>query len=347
MSHKAAIQEVNKYYEQAKAKAEKLYRTRRQEIHDRFPRTKEIEDEIASLSHSVMRQMSDNKGDSETLIANYKTAKAALKAEKREIFAKNNVPENYFTDIYECNLCKDTGYLEKATTKDYRCNCRKQRIIEKNYSLSNLNDVLQRENFEHFNLNLFDNQEIQTNGFTDYKFMQFMYKVGTEFVETFDNSFKNLLFHGPAGTGKTFLINCIAKDLLDKGKIVLYFTAPQLFEIISDYHFANSNEKLEENPATTAINADLLIIDDLGAEMVTRLTAAELFNIINQRILHQRSTLVSANYPLEHPNENETTLESLYSDRTISRIYGAYQIYSFLGKDMRSQNKLRKYEKKG
>ncbi len=57
------------------------------------------------------------------------------------------------------------------------------------------------------------------------------------FIENFDKQFQNLLLLGAVGTGKTFLSNCIAKELMDSCHSVVYLTAFQLFDMRSNSSF--------------------------------------------------------------------------------------------------------------
>src|SRR5699024_6365807 len=112
-------------------------------------------------------------------------------------------------------------------------------------------------------------------------------KIALSFINNFDNSNeKNLLFTGNTGLGKTFLSNCIANELLKKGKTVLYQTASVMLDSIIDYRFnKNSSIDMYENILTV----DLLIIDDLGTECMNSMKFSELFNIINTRLLNQNN----------------------------------------------------------
>ena len=65
--------------------------------------------------------------------------------------------------------------------------------------------------------------------------------------------------------GKTFMSNCIAQELLQSGKTVLYQTAPVLLESVIDYKMSKQKETLD-NIYQNVLNVDLLIIDDLGTE---------------------------------------------------------------------------------
>lgn len=128
--------------------------------------------------------------------------------------------------------------------------------------------------------------------------------------------------------GKTFLTNCIAKELLDVNKTVLYQTAPNMLDNIISYRFGNANLK---NFYSDLLNVDLLIIDDLGTECVNNMKFTELFNIINTRLLNQKNitkTIISTNLSLQN-------LYNTYDERIVSRIIGDYNICYFFGEDIR------------
>lgn len=129
--------------------------------------------------------------------------------------------------------------------------------------------------------------------------------------------------------------NCIASELLQKGKTVLYQTAPVLLESVIDFKFGK-NKSVSENLIQSVLEADLLIIDDLGTETVNSLKLSELFTIINSRILnlnnHITKTIISTNL-------NMNDIFSIYQDRIGSRIAGYYDIYYFFGEDLRFKRK--------
>ena len=125
--------------------------------------------------------------------------------------------------------------------------------------------------------------------------------------------------------------NCIASELLQKGKTVLYQTAPVLLESVIDFKFGK-NKSTSENLIQSVLEADLLIIDDLGTETINSLKLSELFTIVNTRILnlnnHITKTIIST-------NSNMNDIFSIYQDRIGSRIAGYYDIYYFFGEDLR------------
>ena len=123
--------------------------------------------------------------------------------------------------------------------------------------------------------------------------------------------------------GKTFMSNCIAAELLKKGKTVLYQTAPVFLESVIDFKL-NKNKNPGDNILKSVLETDLLIIDDLGTETLNSMKLSELFTIINTRILNLNNritkTIISTNLGIKDIFAN-------YQDRIGSRIAGFYDIY--------------------
>lgn len=125
--------------------------------------------------------------------------------------------------------------------------------------------------------------------------------------------------------------NCIANELLKKGKTVLYQTAPVLLESVIDYKMSKQKD-FNDNIYKSILEADLLIIDDLGTETLNSMKLSELFTIINTRILNLNNkntkTIISTNLNINDIFRN-------YEERIGSRIVGYYDIYYFFGDDLR------------
>ena len=125
--------------------------------------------------------------------------------------------------------------------------------------------------------------------------------------------------------------NCIANELLKKGKTVLYQTSPVLLVSVIDYKMSK-NKNITDNIYNSVLNCDLLIIDDLGTESLNSMKLSELFTIINTRILNLNNkitkTLISTNLDIND-------IFKIYEERIGSRIIGYYDIYRFFGDDLR------------
>ena len=128
------------------------------------------------------------------------------------------------------------------------------------------------------------------------------------------------------------MTNCIANELLKKGKTVLYQTAPVLLENIIDNKFNKYKTNNSNDFESQVLNVDLLIIDDLGTECINSMKLSELFTILNSRSLNLNNritkTIISTNLSIEK-------IFSIYEERIGSRIAGFYDIYYFFGEDLR------------
>lgn len=260
-----------------------------------------------------------------------------LKIDKENLLKKLNLSEDFFTPNYECKLCNDTGYIVNEDEKTVLCNCIKQKLFDIKYNSSNIGD-LNKENFSTFDLSLYStevNKEKFKANISPRDNIVNIKRIADHFIENFDNpEEKNLLFTGNTGLGKTFLSNCIASELLKSNKTVLYQSASSMLDAIIDYKFGK--EDSSDNIYRNTLTVDLLIIDDLGTENINALKFAELFNIINTRLLNQNNhitkTIISTNLSIENLFKN-------YDERIVSRLVGYYNICRFFGDDIRFMKK--------
>ena len=323
------LNDLLKEYDKKRIKAELDLEERKESLYSSIPRLKQIEDELNNYAINTAKELLLNNNSS---LENLHNKIEDLKNEKNEILLKNNLPLNYLKPIYECNICNDTGYVLKNNYKTELCNCLKQRLLNISYNKSNMSN-LGKENFNNFNENLFSDEvdisKYKLNISPRRNIINIKEKC-IEFVENFSNlEQKNLLFTGNTGLGKTFMTNCIANELLKKGKTVLYQTAPVLLDTIIDNKL---NKQKDEEFYKNVLEVDLLIIDDLGTECMNSMKLSELFTIINTRLLNLNSrstkTIISTNLSLNNIFSN-------YEERIGSRIAGFYDIYYFFGDDLR------------
>lgn len=318
-------------YEQKRRKAEMNLDERIENLYKKFPELEEIDDNINQISIDKTKAILNKKNGIEEMDKEI----SKLKKQKEEFLNNNNIKQEYFEPNYECKICKDTGYVQDINNKTVMCNCLKQKLLNLSYNKSNLSDI-KKENFENFNINLFSD-EINTQKYkikcSPRQNMINIKNACMKFIENFENlDEKSLLFVGNTGLGKTYMSNAIANELLKKGKTVLYQTAPVLLETIIDNKFNKYKNHNADSFYKNVLNVDLLIIDDLGTESINTLTVSELFTIINTRILNLNNkptkTIISTNFSIEQIFKN-------YEERIGSRIAGNYNIYQFVGEDLR------------
>ena len=293
--------------------------SRTQSVYERFPEIKQIDDQISDLAEKFASSFT-----SEGIMnfEEYKKKLSDLRMEKEALLKCYHISPKELQMQYRCQDCQDTGYIENE-----KCHCFKQRIIDEMYQQSNLREILKAENFSTLSYKYYDQENI--------KQMQIAIDTCKNFVEKFDKSFENILLCGTVGIGKTFLSNCIAKEILDQGHSVLYLSAFQLFDLMAKNSFSAGDSK-ESDVAKQypyIFESDLLIIDDLGTELANRFTVAGFFLVINERILRKKSTLISTNLS---PEEILTT----YTERCASRIISNYTMLKLSGSDIRLKKKL-------
>lgn len=324
--------EILKEYEEMSDNAKHILENKKQLLYQKCPRIKEIDDELnltcIKLSKALIGAL---KEDKQNYINEIKECSEKLQAEKKKLMLENGFSNSYFEDIYNCKKCKDTGFI-----KNNKCQCFEQKLINKAYNMSNLSKILKTENFKSFNLKYYSTEIDKENGMSPFQNMTMIMRKVSIFIEEFEQEFRNIMFYGNPGLGKTFLCQCIAKEILDKGKSVVYITAFELFDIIQKEHFTKNNDSDSYKKETLKLKneIDLLIIDDLGTEFITSLSKSELFNIINSRILNKKSTIISTNISPEK-------LMNLYSSRIISRFYGEYEMIKLFGEDIRLLKKFK------
>ena len=290
------------------------------EAYGKIPRLREIDEEVATLSARKARALISRQ---ETGIEDLRNDIALLSQERTALLLSSGYPADYLEMSYTCPLCQDTGYIGSQ-----KCTCFRKAEIELLYTQSNLKEILEKENFDHFSFDFYsDTITNDSTGLTERETARRAYNLAREFIADFDNSFQNLFFYGDTGVGKTFLSHCIAHDLLDSAHCVLYFSAFELFDFLASSAFSRSSDAPDDEPI---FDCDLLIIDDLGTELTNSFVSSQLFLCINERIMRKKSTIISTNLKLED-------FSATYSERTFSRIASNYQMTKLVGKDIRIQ----------
>ena len=321
----AQYDEIMRGYQSRQLHNRHLTQERLDAVYAKVPQLKSINDAIASLSVEAARKKLEDDNLSYQLL---KKKIEDLRKEKKQLLFALGYDEDFFEPVYTCKDCKDTGYINGE-----KCHCFKQEVINVVYSQSNIKNILSRENFNSFSYEYYSDEEINpTTGLSSLDTAKRAVDECKHFIEDFEHKPKNLFFYGNTGVGKTFLSNCVAKELLEKGYSVIYFTAFQLFDILSKGVFDRDADAIAAHQ--NIFDCDLLIIDDLGTEFANSFTTSQLFLCVNERLLRQKSTIISTNLNLNQ-------MIDMYSERTWSRISSNYTLIKLFGDDIRIQKKLR------
>lgn len=252
-------------------------------------------------------------GDAEKL-AVLKAECDRLTAEQEQLLKGSSYPS---APAFACNRCSDTGYYNGKL-----CDCVQNSARDICFKELSAKMPIESCRFDNFDLKYYPNDG---NGNNNPKTVaKATLDICKSFVDTFPCG-KNLLFSGKPGLGKTHLSLAIAAAVIEKGYSVIYSPAQNIIDSVLKERFSYSGSE----DIITAINScDLLILDDLGTEISTSAAASVVYNIINSRILENKSTIISTNLDADG-------IEKRYDPRVLSRLIGHYIKRTFLGEDVR------------
>lgn len=316
---------IMRQYEAVKTRNRHLLEQRKAEVYEKIPQLLEVDASISKSSLAHAKRLLE--GDQAALSA-LRQQLGQLTAQKAALLADAGYPADYLEMPYQCPDCQDTGYINGQ-----KCHCFRQAAIDLVYTQSNMRKILEQENFSTFSFAYYSKEVLpESGGISPFASAHAAVGACREFIQRFDISFENLFFYGSTGVGKTFLSNCVAKELLDSGHSVMYVTAAQLFQLLEQNTF--HREEADSGSFQNLFDCDLLIIDDLGTEFSTSFTTSQLFLCLNERLLGRKSTIISTNL-------NISQLVELYSERTFSRITSSYIMVKLVGDDIRILKKMR------
>ena len=319
-----SLREVNKKFNMRKTEREALLRARREEVHRMVPRIREIDDAIFGSGLSMLSSVWEGEGTPETVAEAYQQKMAEYIAEKGKLLEKAGFSKTYLDVPYTCPHCKDTGMRDGKL-----CTCYLSLLSEALYAQSGMGNLLKKQTFDAFDISVYSDKPIEGMKESPRRNMATILKECREFADTFETHSDNLFLYGNPGLGKTFLSSAIANALLSRGISVLYQSAGQITEILSDARFGRGESEAHSILKDQLYKAELLIIDDLGTEFINSMTDADIFHVINSRILAEKSTIISTNLSLRD-------IERVYSNRMLSRILGHFTTLYFYGTDIRS-----------
>lgn len=320
ITREEAYKKATEQIKQAQKDKQRRYNMLLAAAYDSNPRLREIDREHAEVgARLVNAALSGGKA-----LDGLKKHSSALTLEKKLLLEKADIKE----PTPDCPICGDTGYIGGKI-----CGCVKRKAAE--IMLSELSEEMPLENsrFDNFNLNYYKDEDGKSGN--PRRRMTAILKVCTEYVIGFDpKKSKNLLFMGSAGLGKTHLTLAIVSGLIEKGFVPVYGSAENLFAKIEKEKFSGENRGAYESMTA----CDLLVIDDLGAEMATAFTKSALYNLVNTRLLSGRPTIINTNLSMKE-------IETRYTARISSRLIGSFDAYKFIGNDIRQQKAVERMNK--
>ncbi len=323
---------LQRYYELKRTIAEKKHAQYLEGLYQDYPEIKDFENKRTEYSLNKIR--ANIKRENQKV--QYYTEQILEIDQQLNIFLQeNNIPLDYEKIKYECSFCQDTGWYHN----DY-CVCTEAALKILNQQD---NPFAPPENmvFSAFDASIFSDKrekEFFCGNISPNEAIKGIKKMFTVFIDNFDQNFKNFYLFGSPGTGKTFMMACVANALREKGINVIFIKAVQLFEIMAKRRILLNSfnpDPVEQDTVRRIIDliwkSEILCIDDLGlgAKGISN-TYADFIALLDERLNSGLSTLITSNLkPKELANE--------YDERIGSRITGNYDLTPFEGKDVRRE----------
>ena len=323
MAYKRSVyQQAKEALDRRRAQAERLQQQRHDEIAAQCPELLDAEREMAACGAELIRvacrgEQVDQK------IAALSQRNLDAQQQRAKLLQTLGYAPDYLDNVYTCPICKDTG-----THGSYYCTCYLDLIRQTAKESIKGAAQLKKCTFETFSLRYYSDMPDPALGRSHRQIMSSICAYLRSYAETFPKGAKSLIMLGKTGLGKTHLSLAVVNRLLDRGFNVYYDSAQGILDRLEKDHFNRNyqDDELQED----LYKSDLLVIDDLGTEMVTSFTLSALYQLVNERINDGLPTLFSTNLT---PAE----LEAIYSQRLTSRILGTCDILQFYGKDVRQQ----------
>lgn len=301
---------------------------RRSEVFAKIPRLLEIETELDRFGIRMLNLLANGECDENRVVSGIMAENKEYVKERERLLSVHGFPTDFLDVKPVCPRCEDSGFDGGRL-----CECVKREITAIALKEANLSEALAGQTFENFNLGYYSDEYVEEYGCSPRENMRSILRECMAYADNFETTQENLLLCGGCGLGKTFLSSAVANRLLEKGIDVLYVSCNALFPILEDMHFGREVSERAEYVVKKLNECELLILDDLGSEFVTQFTSAELFRIINNRLINGRKMIISTNL-------NRNMLAKTYNDRIASRIAGGFSMLEFLGEDIRKIKKL-------
>ena len=321
--NKENFKRIRAEYETKTFRAQEEADARRAELYAVIPAVRELDEQLATFGLRVMENALKG-GDTESGVAALRAENERICAARAALLRENGYPADYTEPQYDCDACHDTGYVGIKM-----CTCMRRKLTEAGMVSSGLCGLMQSQSFDNFSLDYYQRDERELR----------LMKHNLDTVRTYASEFaiekgkpmpESLLFLGGTGLGKTHLSTSVARVVIERGYDVFYNSAVGMISDFEYRRFGNGVAQSEVDDTVRYTECDLLIIDDLGTEVINQFTLSCLYHVLNTRLNLGKPTIISTNLSSDE-------LRRVYSDRITSRLMGEYRVIPFYGIDIRKQ----------
>ena len=302
-----------------KADKESLTQQRLSEAYRQIPRLWEIDRLLRQTMAAAVQTAFSKGGDVQAAMQQVRQENLRLQQERRELI-EANFRLGWLDESPVCSHCGGSGYIGSTM-----CRCLAELCLDeqkKELTLLSGSDA----SFDKFRLEYYEDKVDPNLGVNIRTVMAKTLDICVRYARDFGTNPGNLLFSGDTGLGKTFLSACIAKEVATQGYSVAYESAVHLLTNMERAKFENDEDARGKVQRYT--DCDLLIIDDLGTEIMGQFTLTALYTLINDRILRGKATIISTNLTTDG-------IARRYNPQIASRLRGNFRRVAFVGDDIR------------
>ena len=268
-------------------------------IYTLLPEIEEIDRCMRTQMTELVRLTLSKPADLQERLRQLERRNLDLQIRRSELLTEKGYPIDYLDEIISCPKCRDTGFDGTGV-----CECLKKRynrVLTRELSALLKNGD---ESFDHFDLSFYPDTPEPESGIIPRKAMEAVYAGCKKFAVNFPDVSSNLLLRGSTGLGN--------------------------LEAFERQKFSRDPDDAEAASIRVQrmLSCDLMILDDLGTEMVTPMSLSALYTLINSRLNGNLRTIISTNCTDEE-------LERRYTPQICSRIKGEFLELPFCGTDIR------------
>jgi len=310
---KEILHKVRQDYNQKRNRALGEAAERLAALHEKYPDLAAIDSALAKTGMNLVQEIVKGSEGINDRVAAVRLENERLQKDRADMLIFYGFSPDYTDVKYECTQCQDTGFCGVEP-----CLCYKKALAKEALAYAGLARLAERQSFDTFDLKYYqgDNRAM----------MEKVLAFCKRYAESFHEKADSLLLIGNTGLGKTHLSTSIAVAVVEKGYEAVYTSAPNLFSALEAEKFGREAQLTMQE----VLDAEFLLIDDLGTENPSNLNNNFLYNIVNTRLITGKPTLINTNLM-------PADLMKRYTDRLASRLLGEYAVMRFVGSDIRMQ----------
>lgn len=317
MKRQQLYKKARQNIEKQRQNAESQQLAAMQQLMQTQPRLREIQAQIAQAgAQAAILAAGGNPAAAREKLAQQQ----ALSAQKQQLLAQ--LQAGQATALPACPHCQGSGWQAGST-----CSCVLNEMKRLRREEISTNGPLQLCRFESFKLERYP--ETFTDSGQTIPCRQLMGNILSDCVhwaQDFGPYSQSLFMYGNAGLGKTHLALSIACAVLERGFDVIYLSAAPAFSQLTQGASGGGGDEL----FASMLQADLLVLDDLGTEFLNAYVRGKLYELVNAR-MNRRPTIYTTNI------YSRQVLEQRYDEKISSRLLGSCHPMRFFGEDLRLQ----------